>query len=155
MNNNKKCVFTPHRNKSKNNRLEYSVHRDGKWDLHNWCKSKDRDYVISEMLKEGYVVEIHPYVREEKKFKLKRVLGENVEVGTKIIDRLKGYVYDVMWHDKDARDNLVQVGVTISNNKNTSIIPLDGELLENDIFNEDAVGDEALRFMIREEVSNG
>ena len=67
MNNNKKCVFTPHRNKSKNNRLQWTIKRSDRVIKHQhaWCLSNDRDHAVSEMLKEGYVVEIHPYIREE------------------------------------------------------------------------------------------
>ena len=57
-----KCVFTPHRKKSKNNRLEYSIKKSDRVIKHQseWCLSNDRDYAISEMLKQGYIVEIHP-----------------------------------------------------------------------------------------------
>ena len=67
MNNNKNCVFTPHRNKSKNNRLEWIIKKSDRVIKHQhaWCLSNDRDYAVSEMLKEGYVVEIHPYIRKE------------------------------------------------------------------------------------------
>ena len=67
MNNVKKCVFTPHRNTSKNNRLQWTIKKSDRVIKHQhaWCLSNDRDYAISEMLKEGYVVEVHPYIREE------------------------------------------------------------------------------------------
>tara|TARA_R100001509_G_scaffold15647_1_gene7922 strand:- start:257 stop:493 length:237 start_codon:yes stop_codon:yes gene_type:complete len=74
MNNVKKCVFTPHRNKSKNNRLEWIIMKSDRADRSQvlqdgprgaWCEDVDRDYAISEILKEGYIVEVHPYIREE------------------------------------------------------------------------------------------
>ena len=77
---------------------------------------------------------------------LKRVLGKNVKVGTKIIDKKYGCIYEVMWHEKDTRDNLIRVGV--KGNVVGNLFEFDGEDLENEIYNEDAVGYEALRYTI-------
>jgi hypothetical protein len=76
---------------------------------------------------------------------IKRVLGKNVKLGTKILDKKTENIYEIIWHDKDARGNLHQVGVY---NKYGSDFTIDGEDLENEIYNEDAVGDEALRYNI-------
>ena len=77
---------------------------------------------------------------------IKKVLGENVKVGTKIIDNKRGCIYEIMWHEKDTRDNLIRVGVT--GNVIGNLFEIDGEDLENEIYDEKAIGDKALRYMI-------
>ena len=85
---------------------------------------------------------------------LKRVLGKNVKVGTKIIDKKYECIYEVTWHEKDTRDNLIRVGVKdikpieVMCWGDTPVKPIDAEDLENEIYNEDAVGYEALRYTI-------
>ena len=56
-----KCVFTPHYIESKN-RTEYAIKRSDRVIPYQteWCRIADRGYAISEMLKQGYIVEIHP-----------------------------------------------------------------------------------------------
>tara|TARA_R110001583_G_scaffold99068_2_gene244283 strand:+ start:955 stop:1239 length:285 start_codon:yes stop_codon:yes gene_type:complete len=76
---------------------------------------------------------------------IKRVLGENVKLGTKILDKKTENIYEIISHDKDACDNLIQVGVY---NKYGSDFTIDGEDLENEIYNDDAVGNQALRYNI-------
>jgi hypothetical protein len=77
---------------------------------------------------------------------IKRVLGENVKVGTKILDKKYDCIYEIMWHEKDTRDNLMRVGVT--GNVVGNLFEIDGEDLENEIYDEDAVGYQALRYNI-------
>lgn len=77
---------------------------------------------------------------------IKQVLGENVKVGTKIIDNKRECIYEIMWHEKDTRDNLIRVGVT--GNVVGNLFEIDGEDLENEIYDKDAVGLQALRYMI-------
>lgn len=83
---------------------------------------------------------------------IKRVLGENVKVGTQILDKKNNCLYEVMWHEKDCRDNLMRVGVTgnlIGNGRICCVQnELDGEDLENEIYDEKAIGDKALRYTI-------
>jgi hypothetical protein len=76
---------------------------------------------------------------------IKRVIGQNVKLGTKILDKKTENIYEIIWHDKDTCGNLLQVGVF---NKYGSDFAIDGEDLENEIYNEDAVGHEALRYNI-------
>jgi hypothetical protein len=80
---------------------------------------------------------------------IKRVLGENVKVGTLILDKKYDDIYEVMWHEKDARNNLMRVGVTTNLDTSPMVeFELDGEDLENEIYDEKAIGDKALRYMI-------
>jgi len=77
----------------------------------------------------------------------KRVTGKNVRVGTKIFDKKNNCLYEVMWHEKDCRDNLMRVGVTgdlIGNGRICCVQnQLDGEDLENE-----TVGNKDLRYTI-------
>ena len=61
-----KCIFTPHYNESKN-RTEYAIKRSDRVIPHQteWCTMADRGQAISEMLKQGYIVEIRPLTNKE------------------------------------------------------------------------------------------
>ena len=82
----------------------------------------------------------------------KKVLGKNVKVGTKIIDNKNDCLYEVIWHKKDTRDNLIRVGVTGYFIANGPMCILQNELsgkdLENEIYDKKTTGDKSLRYMI-------